>query len=484
MEERETPASHTPLLPSPSTFKNAIRERFRSFSHNFTLQELSGGLGDLGTLIPILISLVVTNNVSLTSSLFFGGLWNVVSGVQFRIPMCVQPMKAIASVALATKMSPAEIGAAGLGVSAVVAFLGLTRTIRLVSHWTPIAVIKGIQLGVGLNFVITSVDLVKQSNSWTQWHDNYEWALVSFLFVIFNYYNTRVPSALVLFALGLILAGVRLATIGGDVPSIGIYNPFVVTVPTATEFKNAFLNASLGQIPLTTLNSVIALAVLSQELFPKRPAGTVSIATSIGFMNIIGCFLGSIPYCHGSGGLAGQYRFGARSEVSIIILGIIKIIIGIVFGPSLLGILKVFPRSILGVMLFVSGVELAMAARSVNRGVEGQRAQMRNFLVMILTGGLLIGFKNDGIGFVGGCISAVLLYLQAKWFGTAEEEEETQTDTRCPEDGPSNKMGEQCSGKPQVEVVEGKDYTPNENAAEPCGEYQEHRIIMDGNVKR
>ncbi|RUP49440.1 hypothetical protein BC936DRAFT_142515 [Jimgerdemannia flammicorona] len=131
---------------------------------------------------------------------------------------------------------------------------------------------------------------------------------------------------------------------------------------------------------------------------------------SIGVMNMIGCWFGSIP--HGSAGLAGQYRFGARTEVSIIFLGLLKLLVGVLFSSSLIGLLQFFPRSILAVMLFVSGAELAMASRAINLDVDKDEIQRENYLVMLVTMGMLVAFKNDGIGFVAGCVAAVLLFWQ------------------------------------------------------------------------
>lgn len=65
-----------------------------------------------------------------------------------------------------------------------------------------------------------------------------------------------------------------------------------------------------------------------------------------------------IYFSHGSGGLAGQYRFGARSGLSVVMLGAAKLLLGILFGSSLLGLLEVFPNSMLAVMMFISGVEV------------------------------------------------------------------------------------------------------------------------------
>ncbi|KAF9929634.1 hypothetical protein BGZ67_006234 [Mortierella alpina] len=388
--------------------KADAKDRMHSFRTGFRLGELSGSLGDLGTLLPIMLSLSLTGQVDLTASLIFGGLWNIVTGLMFRMPMCVQPMKSIAAIALTNHMSIGSVMSAGMGVSAVVMFLGITRTIHIVQKYTPMSVIRGIQLGTAISFAGKAAELVKQAksfggDSWT-WDNNYEWACVAFIVVfIFYYRSKRIPTAMILFTVGLIIAFIKLYTnppLNAAYPKIGVYG-ISVTVPTWEEFKHGFLSASLGQIPLTCLNSVIALAALAQDLFPERPTGTPAIAVSVGMMNLVGCFFGSIPFCHGSGGLAAQYRFGARTEVSIIILGLLKIFFGVFFGSSLSGLIASYPSAILGVMLFVSGIELGAVARTVNDGV------------------------NDGIGFLGGLVAAACFYIGSKYMGKTDEEMET-----------------------------------------------------------
>lgn len=164
------------------------------------------------------------------------------------------------------------------------------------------------------------------------------------------------------------------------------------------------------------------MAALAQDLFPERPAGTPAIAVSVGFMNLIGCFFGSIPFCHGSGGLAAQYRFGARTEVSIIILGLLKIFFGLFFGSSLSGLISSYPSAILGVMLFVSGIELGAVARTLNDGVLSDQKRHANFIVMITTASMLVGFKNDGIGFLGGVVAALSFYVGGRWAGKMDDD--------------------------------------------------------------
>lgn len=274
-------------------------------------------------------------------------------------------------------------------------------------------------MGTAVQLIIKAHNLVpalKWKIDASNWADNNTWILLSFMFVVVCY-RTRVPSALILFLIGLVFALVSMfATTKGQTyprPSvIGGHYPDTVIVPNAEHFKNGFLNAGLGQLPLTSLNSVIALCALIDDLFPEKHATTSSVAMSVGIMNLVGCWFGAMPLCHGSGGLAGQYRFGARSEVSVIILGASKLLLGILFGSSVVGLLQLFPTSILAVMLFISGVELGSAARSVNDFEEDDMRKRENFTILLLTAGSLVAYSNDGIGFVAGLVSAALLAMQ------------------------------------------------------------------------
>ncbi|KAF7730170.1 hypothetical protein EC973_002778 [Apophysomyces ossiformis] len=365
-----------------------------------------------------MISLAVAGQINLTSTLWFAGIWNILSGLLFQVPVCVQPMKAIAAVVLSSNMTLAENMSAGLGCSTIVFFLGITRTIHIVDNYTPRAIIRGLQLGTGMQLIKKAFPLVSKLQ-WqitaANWADNYPWVLLSTVFV-FACYRTRVPSALILFLIGLLFALIRMFVTDKHLPLphpvAGGHYPDTIVRPTPEEFRTGFVSAGLGQIPLTTLNSVIALCALIDDLFPEKHASTARVAVSVGAMNLIGCWFGAMPVCHGAGGLAGQYRFGARSELSVILLGTCKLLLGIIFGSSLVGLLELFPNSILAVMLFVSGVELASAARAITFTEGNVEVQKDAWTLMMTTAGALVAFGNDGIGFLTGLVVAILLALQ------------------------------------------------------------------------
>ena len=73
--------------------------------------------------------------MDLGTTLIFTGLYNIASGLVFGIPMPVQPMKAIAAIALADEQMRLEhVIAAGIFVSSVTFLLGITRLIN-VFNW-------------------------------------------------------------------------------------------------------------------------------------------------------------------------------------------------------------------------------------------------------------------------------------------------------------------------------------------------------------
>jgi MFS superfamily sulfate permease-like transporter len=123
-------------------------------------------------------------------------------------------------------------------------------------------------------------------------------------------------------------------------------------------------------------------------------------------MNVVGCWFGSMPACHGCGGLAGQYRFGARSGISVVFLGTAKLIVGLLLGGTLVQILLHFPVALLGVLLLFAGLELAMACRDQNTRTDA-------FIMLVVTA-VSITDDNAAVGFVCGMVVAILLKAREK----------------------------------------------------------------------
>jgi hypothetical protein len=393
------------------------------------LNELSGALGDLGTLLPLLIALTLTKSISLSATLVFSGIANIATGVAFGIPLPVQPMKAIAAIAISQSYTVNENISAGLFVGGVVTFLSLTGLLKWFGHVVPIPVVRGIQMGAGFALVISAGTSLLKPLGWTSpnWSDNWLWAIAAFVFLLLSSLVPRVPYALLVFILGLTLSGIHLTTTHPpSTPSnFHTWHPHTY-LPTPKDFYKGAFEAGLPQLPLTTLNSILAVTSLSASLFPSSSPPTptnTQIGLSVGLANLIGCWFGAMPICHGSGGLAAQHRFGARSGASIILLGLVKLILGLVAGNGILPLLQRFPKSLLGIMVLAAGVELAKVGQSLDdvqdaweetenedqaatdkRRKLNEEEKKNRWAVMLVTVAGCLAFKNDAVGFIAGMV--------------------------------------------------------------------------------
>ena len=100
-----------------------------------------------------------------------------------------------------------------------------------------------------------------------------------------------------------------------------------------------------------------------------------------------------------------QYKFGARHGAAPVLLGLMKVLLGLLFGSSLFQLLQHFPKPLLGSMLLVSGLELA---GSVKKQADD------GFAFMLLTAIASIVFKDVSWGFALGT-GAYLLTQIATW---------------------------------------------------------------------
>lgn len=377
----------------PVSIRNNLREM------RFGLSELSGALGDLGTFIPLAAAISIVNGMDIGAILLFAGLFNVITGVLFGLPIPVQPMKAIAAVVIAEGLAPSETAAAGLLAGAIVFILGATKLTEKLEMVVPRAVVRGIQLGVGAKLFMKGIDFVSATPILGT--DSIVVAAVLVAIVAVGLKYSKLPTALLLFCTGLILILVTQPQALEQL-SISLVSIQIIT-PTSTDWLNGLIYGAIPQIPLTLLNSVIAVCILSGDLFPGRKIPTSRMAMSVGAMNLIGCWFGGMPACHGSGGLAGQYRFGARTGGSVVMLGLGKMVIGLFFGVSAMWILGAYPLSILGVLLLFAGIELAKPARD-------QRTVPAIAVVIATAAGIVL--FNTMTGFVAGVALYMILRLR------------------------------------------------------------------------
>ncbi len=126
----------------------------------FDRNEISGSLGDMGTFLPLVAGMVNRCGMNLGHILFFAGAMNLVTGLTFGIPMPVQPMKAIAAVAITEGMNQSTIIASGIAAGVAILILSATGLINFVYRIVPKPVVRGLQLAIGLKLLIKGVEMI------------------------------------------------------------------------------------------------------------------------------------------------------------------------------------------------------------------------------------------------------------------------------------------------------------------------------------
>jgi MFS superfamily sulfate permease-like transporter len=350
--------------------------RFGSFE--FNLRELAGSMGDFGTLFPLAIGYIVVCGLNPAGFLLMMGLANIATGLFYRLPMPIEPMKVLAVVAIAQRWSPSMIYASAFAMGIVWLGFGLTGVMGWIARITPRAVVRGIQVALGVLLALKAFDMIA---SW--------WALglVSIVLALALRRNRYAPGAIVLVLLGLLIMWARGQLLG--IPTPGLHLP-QLTAFRADQVWQVLVLAGFAQIPLTATNAVISTSSLIKTYWPQRTVSERQLSINMGIMNVVAPFFGGMPMCHGAGGLAGQYYFGARTGGANIIEGLIEIFLGLFLAASIAQLLAAFPTAIIGAMLLLVGVELARFATDIR--LKGDLAVLGITVVFSVVANMALGF--------------------------------------------------------------------------------------------
>ena len=330
--------------------------------NRFDLPEWAGAFGDLGTLIPFVAAYVSILKMDANGLLVAFGVSLIVAGTIYRTPFPVQPMKAIGAAAVSQTMLAAGLGAAAVVGAALTTgllwlFLAVTGLGRQVASWVPRSALLGVVMGLGFSFMLEGIRMMSTS----PWIAG---LLLALTLVLLG--RPRVPAMLVLLVIGVLIALTGQPDLMRD---LGALKPEFKVPSLAwgslsmSDLWVGFVLLTLPQLPLTFGNAYVAITEENNRLFPDRPVSERSVAYSTGLMNLGASLIGGIPMCHGAGGMAGHVQFGARTGGSSIILGSVLLGAGLFLSASIGTVFKMFPPSVLGVILFMAGLQLALGSR-------------------------------------------------------------------------------------------------------------------------
>ena len=381
--------------------------------YRFDRMEFAGSLGDLGTLLPLASGMILINGLNPTGLLFSIGLFYILSGIYYGVTVPIQPMKVIGAYAIATGMGASQILASGALIGLLLLVIGGTGAMTAIGKYTPKPVVRGVQLSTGVLLMAQGVKFIIGISKFQVLRQAVEPYLIiqgfgpipigivigviGGILTLLLLENKKLPAGLIV-VLGGIAVGSFFGTHEGfDGLQLGINLPkiFPFGFPSGMDITMALLLLVLPQIPMTLGNAVIAYADLSAEYFGNSSKKVTyrSVCISMGMANLVSFLLGGMPICHGAGGLAAHYRFGARTAGSNVMIGAIFLALAIFLGIHALSVVYLIPMSVLGVLLLFAGSQLALT-------VIDMRKRKDLFVALVILGITIA--SNLAVGFIVG----------------------------------------------------------------------------------
>lgn len=365
----------------------------RAPRNRFDRMEWAGAFGDLGTLIPFLVAYITLLKMDPFGVLFAFGVAKVVSGLYYRTPFPIQPMKAIGAIsttqaAQTLTITPNMVYGAGIATGLIWLVLGLTGATRRVASIVGRPVALGIILGLGFSFMLDGIRMMAEG-----------WLLggAALAMTLLLLKNRVLPVMFLLLVLGAVAACIENPALLAELRDTEMafrLPAWSLGTMTWQDFALGAVFLAFTQVPLTLGNAIIAVTEENNQLFPDRPVTERKVSISTGIMNVLAPAVGGVPMCHGAGGMAGHVAFGARTGGSLIILGSLILAIALFFSGSVDTLFKMFPAPILGVILFLTGAQLAVG---VNDGKSTPKED-----ALVLFGTAAFAMWNIGVAFVFG----------------------------------------------------------------------------------
>lgn len=336
-----------------SDFKAMPEPRGEKFI--FSLRELSGALGDLGTLLPLMLGTIAVVGLAPTPVLLGFALFYIATAVYYRLPIPVQPMKAVAAVLLTAAIAPAGLAASGVIIGVALLALGVTGWVTRLARVVPQSVLAGLQLGLGLALALLALDLMATAPVI---------ATVTLALLLGLLLAPRYPSALIALVVAIVLAKI-LGVPGMELGTTASAAFTIPSLPSVTELKRAVSQFVLPQLSLTITNAVLLTALIAGDYFGERAAHVTPARLSVtsGLANLLLTPVGALPMCHGAGGLAAHYRFGARSGTAPLMVGLVLLAVALWPGGLGLAAIAAIPTAGLGALLLMTSGELALTKR-------------------------------------------------------------------------------------------------------------------------
>jgi SulP family sulfate permease len=381
--------------PSPSTVLLPLR---------FDRHELAGGVGDIAVMIPLACGVATVAHLSLVTVFLCVAVSYTVTALVFRVPVPVQPMKAMAASIIALGLSATVVGAGGLEIAALLLLLAFTPAARYLARLFPRAVVRGIQLSIGL-LLMKSAFTMSATYKALPLHLGLRLgpatvtagvlvAIFTLVVLFAGRGRRRLPAGLLVVGFGAIGGVVLLATGVAEAAPVPTHVALPILSLSAQDAWIALVALVLPQIPLSLGNAVFATEDALRHYYGRaaRRVTPPHLCLSMGLLNA-GCgLLGGMSLCHGSGGATAHYRLGGRTAgATLCAAGLYFVLAGAAaFGASPL----LIPGAVLGGMLLFVGVEHCLLVADLTT--------LDEVLCAALIAVIALAFHNLAIGFLVG----------------------------------------------------------------------------------
>lgn len=370
------------------------------------MSEFRGAIGDLGTTLPLAFLLITTNGFPAARIFFLWGLAYVAVGWYYKVPVSIQPLKAMAVIAITTGFSASLLSSTAVLYGILLLILSATGLIKWLHQWFSQAIVRGIQLSIGLLLAYKAWQLVADKTLYLDGSGHlggWIYALALLVGALLLWSSHKMGRTI---ALELIII-----SIGATLLAKGSFGAMEATgaawqwqLPEWSQWVNILTLLIIPQLPLTLGNAVYAADDACHEFWPEQSGRvtTTRLAGSIGLLDIFIGLMGGFPVCHGAGGIAAHRRFSGKTGGTVIILGICLVALALVKGFSTL--LFLIPIPILGVLLLFDSWQMISLVRRLGH--------IRQWVTALLIGIVSFVTHNLFIALVVGIAAEKLLSLR------------------------------------------------------------------------
>jgi SulP family sulfate permease len=365
--------------------------------------ELAGGLADLGIMIPLACGAAAAAHLSLAAVFVAVAVVCAVTALAFRVPVPVQPMKAMAASVIALGLSASIVRAASLEIAVIFLVFALTPLVRHIGRLFPQAVVRGIQLALGILLLKSALLMAGAGTALPGLPVSLHLggltltvgvlsALAVAAFLLAGRERRRVPGGLVVLGLGAVVSVVLALTGGVDVTSAAVTPRLPgMGLPSLHDAWLALFAVVLPQLPLSLGNSVFATDDVLRHYYgdAARRVTPPRLCLSLALANLGSGLLGGMALCHGAGGATAHYRLGARTAGATLVASgfFATLAAGAAFGLSPV----LVPSAVLAGMLLFVAVEHCLLVTDLTR-VDDIVCALLIAVVTLAVNDLAIGF--------------------------------------------------------------------------------------------